>query len=104
MSSDVLKPVINAIKSRSVEWLESFHEHDNSKIVTPEVLDVLENELHSRIKKDFPPEQKVSHKFVRTHIVATILSEKGVGAFGVTPIYEKKDISEKAIKKYAKKK
>ncbi|AAX78798.1 hypothetical protein AVU18_gp179 [Citrobacter phage IME-CF2] len=103
MSREILLPAANAIHAETMEYMEKFVENDNTDIITPIHLDALENKLHKKIKDQFP--EKVSRNFVRQEIVAMILKHYGIEMFGVKPIASKSnEISEKTIKKYAKKK
>lgn len=88
--------VRNIVRPRSQEWADDLVER--GIIITPSQLDVLENELIKTI--DNP---KITRNHIRTEIVGCILDNHGVLAFGVKPTVEKKEISEKAIKKYSKK-
>lgn len=102
MSREILLPAANAIHAETMDYMEKFVENNNTDIITPIHLDALENTLHTKIKNQFP--EKVSRNFIRQEIVATILKNFGIEIFGVASIAQKKEISEKAIKKYAKKK
>lgn len=103
MSREILLPAANAIHAETMEYMEKFVERDNTAIITPIHLDALEDCLHKQIKNQFP--EKVSRNFVRQEIVAMILKHYGVEMFGVKSIASNtKEISDKAIKKYAKKK
>ncbi|UQJ94941.1 hypothetical protein IANJMKHF_00035 [Klebsiella phage CPRSA] len=51
-------------------------------IIHPETLDSWEAKLFKSINEQFP--EKVKRWFIRQEIVATILNERGVEAFGVT--------------------
>ncbi|AGJ71665.1 hypothetical protein Lw1_gp260 [Escherichia phage Lw1] len=103
MSREILLPAANAIHAETMEYMENFVERDNTAIITPIHLDALEDSLHKQIKNQFP--EKVSRNFVRQEIVAMILKHYGVEMFGVKPIAKtQNEISEKTIKKYAKKK
>lgn len=102
MSREILLPAANAIHAETMEYMEKFVENDNG-IITPVHLDALESKLHQKIKDQFP--EKVSRNFVRQEIVAMILKHYGIEMFGVSSISPKRgEISEKTIKKYAKKK
>ena len=103
MSREILLPAANAIHAETMEYMEKFVERDNTAIITPIHLDALEDRLHKQIKNQFP--EKVSRNFVRQEIVAMILKHYGVEMFGVKSIASNtKEISDKVIKKYAKKK
>lgn len=102
MSREVLQQATNAIKSVTIDWLETFEKNFQSNIVLPQHLDILQESLYQRIKNQFS--ETVGRKYIRTQIVSVILDEKGVGFFGVEPSSIKKNqITDKAIKKYSKK-
>lgn len=101
MSREILLPAANAIHAETMDYMEKFVE--SNTIITTTHLDALESRLHQKIKNQFP--EKVSRNFVRQEIVAMILKHYGVEMFGVKPIAKtQNEISEKTIKKYAKKK
>ena len=108
MSREILLPAANAVHAETMEYMEKFVERDNTAIITPTHLDALEDRLHKQIKDQFP--EKVSRNFVRQEIVAMILKYYGIEIFGVAPLKPKterkmpKEITDKTIKKYAKKK
>lgn len=102
MSSELLQPASNAVRAETIIWMEKYREFKPGAAVTPIHLDELQESLFHRIKDQFP--DRVGRKFIRTEIVAAILDEYGVDAFGVQNIVTKKEISDKAIKKYSRKK
>lgn len=106
MSREILLPAANLIHSATVEYMEDFVERDATAIITPIHLDVLEDRLRKSIKEKFS--ESVSRNFVRQEIVAMILKYHGPGIFGVPAIKSTrpmpKQITDAAIKKYAKKK
>lgn len=88
--------VRNVVRPRAQEWAIDLVERD--VVITPAHLDTLENELIKSLNNP-----KITRNHIRTEIVGCILDNHGVRAFGVEPTVEKKEISEKAIKKYSKK-
>lgn len=102
MSSEVLQPASNAVRAETIIWMEKYLENNPDGVVTPIHLDALQEKLFNSIKEQFP--ERVGRKFIRTQIVDAILKEYGVDAFGVQNTVKKHEISDKAIKKYSRKK
>lgn len=88
--------VRNVVRPRAQEWADDLVERE--LIITPSRLDMLESELIKTIGNP-----KITRNHIRTEIVCCILDNHGTRAFGVEPTVQKKEISEKAIKKYSKK-
>jgi len=97
----LLQSASNAVRAATVEWADKFL--DGIGEVTPAHLDALQEKLFHSIKAQFP--ERVGRKFIRTQIVDVLLKEHGLGVFGVgSKAPAKKEISDKAIKKYSRKK
>lgn len=103
MSRNISQKAVNFVREKTLEWMENFLNNASNSIVEPVHLDMLEERLFKQAKERLPAEN-IWRNFVRTEIVAAILGEYGVHAFGVKPVVERKVISDAAIKKYAKKK
>lgn len=67
--------------------------------VSDEELETLQNECQEFLKA---LNVNIGKNRVRELIVEYILEEFGTDAFGVSPIYRQKKISDKAVKKYQK--
>ena len=95
MNKEYIRKVANVIHATTIDFLEGF-----DHIIHPETLDSWEAKLFKSINEQFP--EKVKRWFIRQEIVATILNERGVEAFGVTPLYKRNQITDETIKKYKK--
>ena len=91
MSSSV-KNVLNSFAYDKVNKII-----ENNKYVTSRMLDNWEVELHGVMKEN---DQKIGKKRIRELVVAYLLSEFGVKAFGVKPMVElNAEISDSYIRK-----
>ncbi|UIW11361.1 MAG: hypothetical protein [Enterobacter phage ENC9] len=93
--SQAIKNVLNSFVFPKVDAMAK--DLFNKDIVTPEILDDWERELHGTMKEN---DQKIGKARIRELVVGYILSEFGTPAFGVG-IYdpEANKISEKTIKR-----
>ncbi|QQG32224.1 hypothetical protein CkP1_0064 [Citrobacter phage CkP1] len=90
--SQAIKNVLNSFAFPKVESLMA-----DGKIVTPRLLDKWEVELHGTMKEN---DQKIGKARIRELVVAYILSEFGVEAFGVeSKAYKSGKISDSTIRK-----
>lgn len=85
----------NVINSYAYDKVVSLLEKGD--IVTPQILDKWEKELHQTMKQN---DQKIGRNTVRELFVQYILSEFDVKAFGVeSKAYQKHEISDKTIRR-----
>lgn len=85
----------NALNTFAFDKVEAIMAAGN--VVTPEILDAWENELHGQLKEN---DQKIGKARVRELIVCYILSEFDTPAFGVQPTaWKAGEISETTIRK-----
>lgn len=85
----------NAINSYAYDKVVSLLEKGD--IVTPQILDKWEKELHQTMKQN---DQKIGRNTVRELLVQYILSEFDVKSFGVeSKAYQKHEISDKTIRR-----
>lgn len=85
----------NALNSFAYSKVEAIIE--SGKFVTPEILDQWENELHGTMKEN---DQKIGKARIRELVVAYILSEFDVEAFGVqSAAWKAGEISDSTIRK-----
>ena len=88
----------NAINSYAYDKVVSLLEKGD--IVTPQILDKWEKELHQTMKQN---DQKIGRNTVRELLVQYILSEFDVKAFGVeSKAYQKHEISDKDYSSHEK--
>ena len=92
--SQAIKNVLNAFVFPKVEALKVDGEF-KAVIVTPELLDKWEVELHGTMKEN---DQKIGKARIRELVVAYILSEFNLDAFGI-PTIKRKEISDSTIRK-----
>lgn len=92
--SQAIKNVLNSFVFPKVEAMKVDGEF-GSVYVTPEVLDKWEVELHGTMKEN---DQKIGKARIRELVVAYILSEFNLDAFGI-PTVKRKEISDSTIRK-----
>lgn len=88
--TQAIKNVLNSFAFPKVEALMA-----EGKIVTPELLDQWENELHGKMKEN---DQKIGKPRIRELVVCYIISEFDIDAFGVVS-NKKPEISDTCIRK-----
>lgn len=88
--SQAIKNVLNSFAYPKVEALMA-----EGKIVTPRLLDQWESELHGTMKEN---DQKIGKARIRELVVAYIISEFDIDAFGIQT-KKKPEISESTIRK-----
>ncbi|ADB81559.1 hypothetical protein VPA32_orf066 [Klebsiella phage vB_KpnM_VPA32] len=92
--SQAIKNVLNAFVFPKVEAMKVDGEFKDV-IVTPKLLDKWEVELHGTMKEN---DQKIGKARIRELVVAYILSEFNLDAFGI-PTIKRKEISDSTIRK-----
>ena len=92
--SQAIKNVLNAFVFPKVESMKVNGEFKDV-IVTPKLLDKWEVELHGTMKEN---DQKIGKARIRELVVAYILSEFSLDAFGI-PTTKRKEISDSTIRK-----
>lgn len=92
--SQAIKNVLNAFVFPKVEAMKVDGEFKDV-IVTPKLLDKWEVELHGTMKEN---DQKIGKARIRELVVAYILSEFNLDAFGI-PTTKRKEISDSTIRK-----
>ncbi|QDH49252.1 hypothetical protein PHYNN_50 [Pantoea phage Phynn] len=95
---------VNYIRTQALEWVENFRNNESTctDIVTPAHLDSLESRLLKEANARFG--ENMWPNTVREHIVAAMSGEYGLELFGIEPTVKLRVISDKAIKKYTRKK
>ena len=88
--SQAIKNVLNSFAYPKVEAIMA-----EGKFITPDILDKWEVELHGTMKEN---DQKIGKARIRELVVAYIISEFDIDAFGI-PTPKKKEISDSAIRK-----
>ena len=92
--SQAIKNVLNAFVFPKVEAMKVDGEFKDV-IVTPKLLDKWEVELHGMMKEN---DQKIGKARIRELVVAYILSEFSLDAFGI-PTTKRKEISDSTIRR-----
>ena len=92
--SQAIKNVLNAFVFPKVEAMKVDGEFKDV-IVTPKLLDKWEVELHGTMKVN---DQKIGKARIRELVVAYILSEFSLDAFGI-PTTKRKEISDSTIRR-----
>ena len=92
--SQAIKNVLNAFVFPKVEAMKVDGEFKDV-IVTPKLLDKWEVELHGTMKEN---DQKIGKARIRELVVAYILSEFNLDAFGI-PTVKRKEITDSTIRK-----
>ncbi|QEG13104.1 hypothetical protein KAALPHA_67 [Klebsiella phage vB_KaeM_KaAlpha] len=92
--SQAIKNVLNAFVFPKVEAMKVDGEFKDV-IVTPKLLDKWEVELHGTMKEN---DQKIGKARIRELVVAYILSEFSLDAFGI-PTTKRKEISDTTIRR-----
>jgi hypothetical protein len=92
--SQAIKNVLNAFVFPKVEAMKVDGEFKDV-IVTPKLLDKWEVELHGTMKEN---DQKIGKARIRELVVAYILSEFSLDAFGI-PTTKRKEISDSTIRR-----
>lgn len=90
--SQAIKNVLNSFVFPKVE---AMRENEFKDIVTPKLLDAWEIELHGTVKEN---DQKIGKARIRELVVAYIISEFDIDAFGIHT-EKRKEISDTTIRK-----